>query len=62
MSDVTETTAIAKSLGIKLTNANEGTDLYEAWADRVWQAWVCLEEGAIQAYRQARDQADQYAI
>jgi len=28
----------AQALGIKLTNAEEGTELYRAWADRVEQA------------------------
>ena len=36
--DVTTLTTIAKLLGIKLTNAEEGTEVYEAWKDRVEQA------------------------
>ena len=36
--DVTTLTKIAADLGIKLTNAEEGTEMYTAWADRVEQA------------------------
>ena len=42
--DVTELTKTAVELGIKLTNAEEGTEPYQAWADRVeyvWQLWSC---------------------
>jgi hypothetical protein len=77
MYDVTEITKIAQALGIKLTNAEEGTEIYQCWADRVEEAkmhddratdaWDCRPDsgdGEIEARR--RDimcaEANRYAI
>jgi hypothetical protein len=35
---IDELTKIASALGIKLTHAQEGTQMYQAWADRVVEA------------------------
>ena len=35
----------AKKLGIKLTNAELGTEICQCWADRVQWAGVCFDDG-----------------
>ena len=35
MMDIDQVTSIAQQLNIKLTAAEDGTDLYRCWADRV---------------------------
>ena len=51
--NIDQITKAASTLGIKLTNANEGTEIYQCWADRVLQAkhhqdWmsVCGDRGS----------------
>ena len=39
MPNIDEITDMARRLGIKLTSAQEGSDLYECWAYRVLEAW-----------------------
>ena len=41
---VVQLTATATALGIKLTNANEGTEIYQCWADRVLLAALHAEK------------------
>ena len=38
MPDLQEITDIARKLGIKLTSAEEGSELFECWRDRVLEA------------------------
>ena len=35
----------ARDLGIKITRAEPGTDIWECWADRVLLAWNDAERG-----------------
>ena len=62
MPDIDETLQTARDLGLKLTCAEPGTEIWQCWADRVMQAWAYLSEGAISAYYDARDDADRYAV
>ena len=48
--DVTQLTAVAKSLGIKLTNAKEGSEIFEAWADRVEMAKAIIDGAGSRGY------------
>jgi head-tail adaptor len=52
----------ASDLGLKITRAAEGSEMFEAWSDRVAQVWASLEDGKIAEYYAARDDADAYAI
>ena len=49
-------------LGLNLTRAEPGTEIWQCWADRVAQCWAYLAEGAISAYYAARDDAERYAV
>jgi hypothetical protein len=53
--NIDEIIRIAKDLGIKLTNAEEGTEMYRAWADRVMLAFHIPTEAMIA-------EASRYAI
>ena len=45
MPNIDEITDMARRLGIKLTNAEEGSELFKCWADRVLMAWNDAERG-----------------
>ena len=55
MPDLQEITQIAKRLGIKPTNAEEGSELFDCWADRVVLAQSYLD-GISEAEGQERYQ------
>jgi hypothetical protein len=59
--DENEVIAAAKQLGIKLTNAELGSELCEAWADRVRWAKVCWDEGRMDECKAAIEDANAYA-
>jgi hypothetical protein len=52
----------AKHLGIKLTNAELGSEICEAWAGRVCWAKVCWDEGRTEDCKAAIEDANRYAI
>jgi hypothetical protein len=53
--NIDEITRIAKELGIKLTAAEEGTEMYQCWAERVMLAYHIPTEAMIA-------EASRYAI
>jgi hypothetical protein len=59
---IIELTKIAASLGIKLTTAEEGTEMFEAWADRVIAAKMDDEQFDMWAARDDWSRADSCAI
>jgi hypothetical protein len=63
MTDKTENEIIvaAKQLGIKLTNAELGSEICEAWADRVRWAKACFDEGRMDECQRAIEDANAYA-
>jgi hypothetical protein len=60
--DENEIIDAAKQLGIKLTNAELGSELCEAWADRVLQAKKHYDDGRMEDCKRAIDDANAYAI
>ena len=52
----------AMRLGIRLTDAETGSDLYEAWADRVELANICAFVERHDDCAAAVDDANRYAI
>ncbi len=64
MSDmnINEICEAAQQLEIKLTNAELGTDLCEAWEDRVVLAAKLFAEGEFDACQTMIDEANRYAI
>jgi hypothetical protein len=52
----------AKALGITLTNANEGTELFTCWADRVQSAQMAFDRGDMETCQDMIDEANRYAI
>jgi hypothetical protein len=62
MYDLDQITKTAKGLGITPTNANEGTELYKCWADRVAEAQRINQTGDIKAAIAACEQASAYAV
>ena len=60
--DENEIIATAKALGIKLTNAELGSEHCEAWADRVRWAKVCLDEGRLEECQRTIEDANAYAV
>ena len=66
---IDQITKAASDLGIKLTHANEGTEIYQCWADRVLEAEATvrhplpLNVGQQRALRAAAvREANRYAI
>jgi hypothetical protein len=57
-----EVIAAAKALGIKLTDAVLGSELCQAWADRVLYARKVFEDGNMQECQLAIEDANAYAI
>jgi hypothetical protein len=62
MANINEIIKAAQSLGIKLANAEGGTELCQCWADRVAPAKMQFERGDIAACQLAIDGANRYAI
>jgi hypothetical protein len=62
MSNINEIIKAAKDLGIKLTNAEIGTELCNAWADRVAMAQMHFDRGDMIACQRAIDGFNAYAI
>ena len=62
MSNINEIIKAAKDLGIKLTNAEIGTELCYAWADRVALAQMHFDRGDMIACQRAIDGVNAYAI
>ena len=60
--DENEIIAAAKQLGIKLTNAELGSEICEAWADRVRWAKVCFDDGRMDECKLAIEEANAYAV
>jgi hypothetical protein len=60
--DINEIIDAAVILGIKLTNAEVGTELYRCWADRVVQAWYCRRDVDLKFYQEMIAAANAYAI
>ena len=60
--DINEVIEAAKALGITLTNANEGTDLYQCWADRVMDAMNAFRRNDLARCQDVIDDANHYAI
>ena len=60
--DENEIIAAAKQLGIKLTDADLGSEICEAWADRVRWAKVCCDEGRLEECQRAIEDANAYAV
>jgi hypothetical protein len=52
----------AMSLGIKLTNAELGTEICQYWEDRVQCAAMEFERGDMEACQEMIDNANRYAI
>lgn len=52
----------AKDLGLKITRAEQTSEMFQCWADRVQQCWVYLRDREIAAYYAMRNEADRYAI
>ena len=52
----------AQQLGIKLTDAELGSELCEAGADRVKYAKLCFDDGAVWTNKLAIEDANAYAI
>ena len=52
----------AKELGIRLTNAEVGTDICQAWEDRVDLAIKYWNDGDMENCQAAIDEANKYAI
>ena len=52
----------ARDLGITITRATPGSDMFECWADRVMQCWAYLAEGEIGGYFTMRDEAERYVV
>ena len=62
MANIKEIVKAAQSLGIKLANAELGTELRQCWADRVALAKMQFERGNMVACQLAIDGANRYAI
>ena len=62
MSDLIDVIRVAMALGIKLTNAELGTEICQALADRVALAQMHFEGGDMIACQRAIDGANAYAI
>jgi hypothetical protein len=62
MTDINQVCASAKQLGIKLTNANLGTDICDCWIDRVLLAAMHFERGDMAACQAAIDSANAYSV
>lgn len=60
--DIDEITKTATELGITLTSAKEGTQIYQCWADRVQLAYTAKQRGDEDAMQDAIDDANNYAI
>jgi hypothetical protein len=54
MMDIDQITRIAQQLNIKLTAAEEGTDIYRCWADRVEDAWDAWRRGDADRCREKK--------
>ena len=55
-------TQTAKILGIKLTNAEVGTELYTCWVDRVEDAANAFKAGRLDRALEIIEDANRYAI
>ena len=62
MANIKEIIKAAQSLGIKLANAELGTELCQCWADRIALAKMQFERGDMIACHLAIDGAKRYAI
>jgi hypothetical protein len=62
MQDINQIIEAAKALGIKLTNAELGTELCECWIDRVLNAQVAFERDDMTTCQEMIDSANAYAI
>ncbi|MEJ2125796.1 MAG: hypothetical protein P8Y47_13615 [Alphaproteobacteria bacterium] len=60
--NIDQITRIAQQLNIKLTAAEEGTDLYRCWADRVEDAWRARQRGDTDRCREMIEDANRYAV
>jgi hypothetical protein len=60
--DENEVIDAAKELGIKLTAAELGTEICQAWADRVLQAKAQFDRGDMEACKVSIDEANACAI
>ncbi len=52
----------ARKLGISVTEAEFGTELCQAWADRVLGAKMAFEDGDMELCRELIGEANRYAI
>jgi len=62
MTNINEIIKAAMALGIELTNAELGTELCNAWADRVALAQMHFDRGDMVACQRAIDGANPYAV
>ena len=62
MPSINEIIKAAMDLGIKLTNAELGTEFCQAWEDRVALAKMQFDRGDMVACQAAIDGANAYAI
>ena len=60
--DENEVIAAAKQLGIKLTNAELGTEICQAWADRVLQAKMHWNNKHLALCEEMIEEANKYAV
>jgi hypothetical protein len=60
--DVNTVIEAAEGLGIKLTNAELGTQACEQWADRVMNAKLLFDRGDMAECKAAIEDANAYAI
>jgi hypothetical protein len=61
MTNINEVIRQAKALGIKLTNADLGTDLCQCWTDRVELAAMYFARGEMTKCQAAINDANRYA-
>ncbi len=57
-----EVIGIARQLGIKLTSAELGTAMCQAWADRVLDAKAAFDDGRMERCQEVIADANAYAI
>jgi hypothetical protein len=62
MMNINQIIEAAKALGIKLTNAERGTDLCQCWADRVALAKSYFDRGEMAKCQEMIAEANRYAI
>ena len=60
--NIDQITEIAERLEITLTNAEDGTEMYKCWADRVEAAWNAWCDDRIEYCQELIEEANRYAI